>query len=150
MLVTAKPSLQPYLCFLNFISSPVHPGRVEALDLCRKGEATFSLHCLMLLCQRLVAWQSREASGVQRGLQGLVSLCQVKRCPHRWPMELSMGLGVVDFGHAHSDGFAFHSPGFVDDIIQPSSTRALICCDLEVLASKKVHRPWRKHANIPL
>lgn len=40
--------------------------------------------------------------------------------------------------------------GFVDDIIQPSSTRARICCDLEVLASKKVHRPWRKHANVPL
>ncbi|OBS68713.1 hypothetical protein A6R68_02748, partial [Neotoma lepida] len=39
--------------------------------------------------------------------------------------------------------------GFVDDIIQPSSTCARICCDLEVLASKKVHRPWRKHANIP-
>ncbi|CAO2633841.1 Propionyl-CoA carboxylase beta chain, mitochondrial [Lemmus lemmus] len=40
--------------------------------------------------------------------------------------------------------------GFVDDIIQPSSTRARICCDLEVLAGKKVHRSWRKHANIPL
>ncbi|ELK33181.1 Propionyl-CoA carboxylase beta chain, mitochondrial [Myotis davidii] len=40
--------------------------------------------------------------------------------------------------------------GFVDDIIQPSSTRARICSDLDVLASKKVQRPWRKHANIPL
>lgn len=40
--------------------------------------------------------------------------------------------------------------GFVDDIIQPSSTRARICCDLDVLASKKVQRPWRKHANVPL
>ncbi|XP_036878868.1 propionyl-CoA carboxylase beta chain, mitochondrial isoform X2 [Manis javanica] len=40
--------------------------------------------------------------------------------------------------------------GFVDDIIQPSSTRARICCDLDVLDSKKVQRPWRKHANIPL
>ncbi|XP_007935718.1 propionyl-CoA carboxylase beta chain, mitochondrial [Orycteropus afer afer] len=28
--------------------------------------------------------------------------------------------------------------GFVDDIIQPSFTRARICCDLDVLASKKV------------
>ncbi|XP_066889833.1 propionyl-CoA carboxylase beta chain, mitochondrial isoform X3 [Kogia breviceps] len=27
--------------------------------------------------------------------------------------------------------------GFVDDIIQPASTRARICCDLDVLASKK-------------
>ncbi|XP_042526299.1 propionyl-CoA carboxylase beta chain, mitochondrial [Dipodomys spectabilis] len=40
--------------------------------------------------------------------------------------------------------------GFVDDIIQPSSTRARICHDLDILVSKKVHRPWRKHANIPL
>ncbi|XP_004712157.1 propionyl-CoA carboxylase beta chain, mitochondrial [Echinops telfairi] len=40
--------------------------------------------------------------------------------------------------------------GFVDDIIQPSSTRVRICSDLDVLASKKVQRPWRKHANIPL
>uniref|UniRef100_A0A673U5G8 Propionyl-CoA carboxylase beta chain, mitochondrial n=1 Tax=Suricata suricatta TaxID=37032 RepID=A0A673U5G8_SURSU len=40
--------------------------------------------------------------------------------------------------------------GFVDDIIQPSSTRTRICSDLDVLASKKVQRPWRKHANIPL
>ncbi|XP_012890115.1 PREDICTED: propionyl-CoA carboxylase beta chain, mitochondrial [Dipodomys ordii] len=39
---------------------------------------------------------------------------------------------------------------FVDDIIQPSSTRARICHDLDILVSKKVHRPWRKHANIPL
>ncbi|XP_044525926.1 propionyl-CoA carboxylase beta chain, mitochondrial [Gracilinanus agilis] len=40
--------------------------------------------------------------------------------------------------------------GFVDDIIQPSSTRARICRDLDVLASKKQASPWKKHANIPL
>ncbi|XP_060938347.1 propionyl-CoA carboxylase beta chain, mitochondrial [Limanda limanda] len=40
--------------------------------------------------------------------------------------------------------------GFVDDIIEPSSTRRKICRDLEVLASKKQVNPWKKHANIPL
>lgn len=40
--------------------------------------------------------------------------------------------------------------GFVDDIIEPSSTRKRICSDLEVLASKKQVNPWKKHANIPL
>ncbi|XP_074157701.1 propionyl-CoA carboxylase beta chain, mitochondrial [Sminthopsis crassicaudata] len=40
--------------------------------------------------------------------------------------------------------------GFVDDIIQPSVTRARICHDLDVLASKKQSGPWKKHANIPL
>uniref|UniRef100_A0A8C3GC79 Propionyl-CoA carboxylase beta chain, mitochondrial n=1 Tax=Cyclopterus lumpus TaxID=8103 RepID=A0A8C3GC79_CYCLU len=40
--------------------------------------------------------------------------------------------------------------GFVDDIIEPSTTRRRICRDLEVLASKKQLNPWKKHANIPL
>jgi acetyl-CoA carboxylase carboxyltransferase component len=41
-------------------------------------------------------------------------------------------------------------PGFVDDIIEPSTTRKRICRDLEVLASKKQVNPWKKHANMPL
>uniref|UniRef100_A0A3Q4GS59 Propionyl-CoA carboxylase beta chain, mitochondrial n=1 Tax=Neolamprologus brichardi TaxID=32507 RepID=A0A3Q4GS59_NEOBR len=40
--------------------------------------------------------------------------------------------------------------GFVDDIIEPATTRKMICQDLEVLASKKQVNPWKKHANIPL
>uniref|UniRef100_A0A8C0FA53 Propionyl-CoA carboxylase beta chain, mitochondrial n=1 Tax=Bubo bubo TaxID=30461 RepID=A0A8C0FA53_BUBBB len=40
--------------------------------------------------------------------------------------------------------------GFVDDIIQPSTTRVRICRDLDVLASKTQSSPWKKHANIPL
>uniref|UniRef100_A0A671WPX5 Propionyl-CoA carboxylase beta chain, mitochondrial n=1 Tax=Sparus aurata TaxID=8175 RepID=A0A671WPX5_SPAAU len=40
--------------------------------------------------------------------------------------------------------------GFVDDIIEPATTRKKICRDLEVLASKKQVNPWKKHANIPL
>uniref|UniRef100_A0A8C4XSK0 Propionyl-CoA carboxylase beta chain, mitochondrial n=1 Tax=Falco tinnunculus TaxID=100819 RepID=A0A8C4XSK0_FALTI len=40
--------------------------------------------------------------------------------------------------------------GFVDDIIQPSTTRLRICHDLDVLASKTQSSPWKKHANIPL
>uniref|UniRef100_A0A8C0HFL2 Propionyl-CoA carboxylase beta chain, mitochondrial n=1 Tax=Chelonoidis abingdonii TaxID=106734 RepID=A0A8C0HFL2_CHEAB len=40
--------------------------------------------------------------------------------------------------------------GFVDDIIEPSTTRIRICRDLEVLASKMQSNPWKKHANIPL
>lgn len=40
--------------------------------------------------------------------------------------------------------------GFVDDIIKPHITRKRICRDLEVLATKKLHNPWKKHGNIPL
>ncbi|XP_066024871.1 propionyl-CoA carboxylase beta chain, mitochondrial-like [Pocillopora verrucosa] len=40
--------------------------------------------------------------------------------------------------------------GFVDDIIKPHMTRKRICRDLEVLATKKLENPWKKHGNIPL
>lgn len=40
--------------------------------------------------------------------------------------------------------------GFVDDIIEPRLTRKKICQDLDLLATKDLKNPWKKHANIPL
>eukprot|EP01112_Ceratiomyxa_fruticulosa_P007884 TRINITY_DN2054_c1_g1_i1.p1 TRINITY_DN2054_c1_g1~~TRINITY_DN2054_c1_g1_i1.p1 ORF type:complete len:565 (-),score=139.32 TRINITY_DN2054_c1_g1_i1:77-1714(-) len=40
--------------------------------------------------------------------------------------------------------------GFVDDIILPRDTRQRICEDLEVLKTKDISNPWKKHGNIPL
>ena len=46
--------------------------------------------------------------------------------------------------------FSAAKRGFVDDIIDPVSTRRLICTDLNLLRSKKLSNPWKKHGNIPL
>ena len=40
--------------------------------------------------------------------------------------------------------------GFIDDIIEPTETRRRLCEDLEILQTKKMTNPWRKHGNIPL
>lgn len=40
--------------------------------------------------------------------------------------------------------------GFVDDVIEPTTTRQRLCEDLELFRTKKLERPWRKHGNIPL
>jgi len=40
--------------------------------------------------------------------------------------------------------------GFIDDILDPATTRERICDDLDLLSTKKDVRPWRKHGNIPL
>ena len=39
---------------------------------------------------------------------------------------------------------------FVDDLIEPGETRAVICRGLEMSVSKKVERPWRKHGVLPV
>ncbi|CAN7996256.1 unnamed protein product [Ixodes hexagonus] len=40
--------------------------------------------------------------------------------------------------------------GFVDDIIEPQTTRKKVCKDLELLQSKQLRNPKKKHGNIPL
>ena len=40
--------------------------------------------------------------------------------------------------------------GYIDDVIEPSITRKRIIEDLELLQTKKVTNPKKKHANIPL
>jgi hypothetical protein len=40
--------------------------------------------------------------------------------------------------------------GYLDDIIQPSATRARICAELALLRGKKVETPFKKHSNMPL
>ncbi|KAK8377533.1 hypothetical protein O3P69_013873 [Scylla paramamosain] len=65
--------------------------------------------------------------------------------------------GEKDVAHIEQDYMEkFGNPfpaavrGFVDDIIQPHTTRRRICQDLDKLASKKLTNPPKKHANIPL
>jgi len=40
--------------------------------------------------------------------------------------------------------------GYIDDVIEPSTTRSVICDDLRLLRSKKMDTIPRKHSNIPL
>ena len=43
-----------------------------------------------------------------------------------------------------------HLPGFLDDIIEPATTRKKLCEDLELLDAKEQMMPKKKHGNIPL
>lgn len=40
--------------------------------------------------------------------------------------------------------------GFVDEVIHPKDTRRKISSAFEILKTKKIERPWKKHGNIPL
>jgi len=64
------------------------------------------------------------------------------------------GKNVKDKEAEYIDKFANPFPaavrGFVDDIIEPNTTRKRICRDLQVLSGKQLKNPAKKHANIPL
>jgi propionyl-CoA carboxylase beta chain len=40
--------------------------------------------------------------------------------------------------------------GFIDEVIQPRSTRKRVCRAFAQLRTKRKQMPWKKHDNIPL
>ncbi|XP_065056604.1 propionyl-CoA carboxylase beta chain, mitochondrial-like [Rhopilema esculentum] len=55
-----------------------------------------------------------------------------------------------DYTERFANPFPAAARGYVDEIIAPRDTRKIIIDDLELLETKKLSNPWKKHGNIPL
>lgn len=85
------------------------------------------------------AWPSAEVAVM--GAQGAVKI-------------IFRGKDVQEKEAEYIEKFANPFPaatrGYVDDVIEPRTTRRRICLDLEMLKTKKLKNPNKKHGNIPL
>ena len=57
---------------------------------------------------------------------------------------------IEEYRNKFSNPYVAASKGYVDDVIDPASTRTYIISSLEMLQSKREDRPKKKHGNIPL
>ncbi len=57
---------------------------------------------------------------------------------------------ALDYEERFANPFIAAQRGFIDEVIQPHSTRRRVGRAFEILKSKSVLRPDRKHDNIPL
>ncbi len=57
---------------------------------------------------------------------------------------------TAEYKEKFANPFVAGRRGFIDDVIQPHSTRKRICRSLAMLKDKELENPWRKHDNIPL
>ena len=55
-----------------------------------------------------------------------------------------------DYRNTLASPAAAASEGYIDDVIAPADTRAVVAAALDMLASKKVSRLPKKHSNIQL
>ncbi len=55
-----------------------------------------------------------------------------------------------DYEDRFANPFVAAERGFIDEVIQPRSTRRRVCRAFASLRNKTVKRPWKKHDNIPL
>ncbi len=57
---------------------------------------------------------------------------------------------VKDYEARFANPFVAAERGFLDDVIMPHSTRRRVARALDMLKSKVLENPWKKHDNIPL
>src|SRR5580698_3323031 len=55
-----------------------------------------------------------------------------------------------EYREKFANPFVAASRGFIDDVIQPATTRRRLCRALAMLRDKQLENPWKKHDNIPL
>jgi propionyl-CoA carboxylase beta chain len=68
----------------------------------------------------------------------------------RGQSEEEQALRTSEYADKFANPMVAAQRGFVDEIIQPSTTRQRICEDLELLQHKELVNPAKKHGNIPL
>jgi propionyl-CoA carboxylase beta chain len=57
---------------------------------------------------------------------------------------------ISEYKNDVSSPFFAASRGYIDEIIRPQNTRWRICRALNLLATKKIDKPWKKHDNLPM
>ena len=57
---------------------------------------------------------------------------------------------IAEYKEKYASPYAAAARGYVDDVIEPDSTRQRVVSALEMLISKRESRPAKKHGNIPM
>ena len=57
---------------------------------------------------------------------------------------------VQDYRDKFASPFSAATRGYLDDIIRPQNTRWRLCRTLDMLKTKQLENPWKKHDNLPL
>jgi acetyl-CoA carboxylase carboxyltransferase component len=93
------------------------------------------------------AWPTAEIAVM--GAQGAVNLLYRKELEKQdGPSRL--GDLVTEYRDRFANPYVAAELGYVDDVILPSETRAVLLSALIAQQNKRVERPARKHGNIPL
>jgi len=88
------------------------------------------------------AWPTAEIAVM--GAKGAVEIIFRGRSPDE------IAERTAEYEARFANPFVAASKGFVDEVIQPHSTRRRIALGLRKLRGKQLANPWKKHDNIPL
>ncbi|MDP8937599.1 MAG: acyl-CoA carboxylase subunit beta [Actinomycetota bacterium] len=126
--------------------------RVQVVTRKAYGGAYVTMNSKAVGADLAFAWPSAELAVM--GPQGAVEILH-----HRELEQAAAEEGDVDAVRAelvsdyiehHANPYLAAEHGYVDDVIDPAQTRPLLIRSLEMLRSKHVDRPRKRHGNVPL
>lgn len=88
------------------------------------------------------AWPTAEIAVM--GAKGAVEIIFRGKTPEEIAQK------TAEYEARFANPFVAASKGFIDEVIQPHSTRKRIALGLRKLKNKALENPWKKHDNIPL
>ncbi len=95
----------------------------------------------------IVAWPSAEISVM--GAEGAVEIIFRKQVQEAEDPEAKRRELIDDFRKI-IDVYVAAGNDMIDDVIDPRETRATICRALELAATKRVSRPWKRNGVVPV
>ena len=95
----------------------------------------------------IVAWPSAEISVM--GAEGVVEIAFRKQVDEAEDPEAKKAELIEGFRKIF-DVYIAAGNDLIDDVIDPRETRETICRGLEMSASKKVERPWKRQGVVPV
>jgi propionyl-CoA carboxylase beta chain len=94
------------------------------------------------------AWPSAEIAVM--GPQGAVNIIFRKELEAAEEPEARRAELVEEYTERFANPYVAAERGYVDDVIDPADTRAVLCRSLAMLRTKQEKLPQRKHGNVPL
>lgn len=95
-----------------------------------------------------LAWPSAEIAVM--GPEGAVNIIFRKELSKAKDPDKKRAELVKDYRKKFANPYIAASRGYIDDVIEPSTTRARLINALEMLSNKRDSNPPKKHGNIPL
>lgn len=112
------------------------------------GGAYIAMNSKTLGADFVFAWPSAEIAVM--GAEGAANIIFRKEIANAEDPIKTRQEKIQEYRDKFSNPYVAASRGYVDDVIEPATTRIRIANALEMLSSKRENRPPKKHGNIPL
>ncbi|MGE5612972.1 MAG: acyl-CoA carboxylase subunit beta [Bacillota bacterium] len=112
------------------------------------GGAYIAMNSKHLGADAVFAWPSAEIAVM--GPEGAANIIFRKEIAAAEDAIATREQKIAEYREKFSNPYIAAARGYVDDVIDPATTRCRLINALEMLAGKRENRPAKKHGNIPL